>query len=55
MTIIDVFNDHAQRVAEVTFWYAQGWISHQERIRYLSYETETSKDLYDQAVEEARY
>jgi hypothetical protein len=53
MTLNDVFNDHTRRVAEVTLWHAMGLISDQERVRYLTYETETSEDLYDQVVKEA--
>ena len=52
MTLTDVFNDHTRRVAEVTLWHAMGLISDQERIRYLTYETEASETLYDQEVKE---
>lgn len=55
MTLTDVFNDHARRIAQITLWWAQGWISDQERVRYEIYDTEITQDLYDQVVNEAHY
>lgn len=55
MTNAELFHDHVRRIAEITFWHAQGLISDDERFRYLMKETETTSDLYDQSVAEARY
>lgn len=55
MTSVDLFNDHARRIAQVTAWHMQGWISDCERCRFLVKETETTADLYDQMMAEGRY
>ena len=55
MTITNLFNDHARRVAQVTYWHTLGWISDEERIRYEVYDTEITQNLYDQMVEETNY
>ena len=55
MTLIDLCNDHARRVAQVTRFWAYGWISDEARIRYLTYEEEITEALSDQVVDEAHY
>ena len=50
MTFIDLFNDHAARIARITRWWAHGWISDKERVRYQVYETKHTEHLYAQLV-----
>lgn len=52
MTLLELFNDHAARVAQVTRWYYWGWISQKQRIRYLASDTDLTYRLYDQMVRE---
>jgi hypothetical protein len=55
VSITDVFNDHARRIAQITMLWAQGWISDKERFRYEVYETEITEDLFAQAFNEVHY
>jgi len=55
VTVTDVFNDHARRVAEVKYWHTKGWISDEERIRYEVYDTEITETLIAQLYDKADY